>query len=146
MKSEEEIHLARTYIERGGDYQRAIDIYKEAMLVDPGNPRLKEALANAEARRYMTPATFAQARKGMDQDEVRRLLGQPNLNNVRTYPDRDVVGWFYPRDPRGTAAAVWFHKEDGRLVVYLTDFEALNPQAPPQPGAPPPAETRRSAA
>lgn len=147
MKSEEEIHLARAYIEQGGDYQRAIDIYKEAMLVDPDNPRLKEELANAEARRYMTLATFAQAQKGMDQDEVRRLLGQPNLNNVRAYPDRNVVGWFYPRDPHGTAAAVWFHKEDGRLVVYLTDFEALNPQAPPpQPAAAPPAEARRRAA
>jgi hypothetical protein len=146
MKSDEEIHLARTYIEQGGDYQRAIDIYKEAMLVDPDNPRLKEELAHAEARRYMTPATFAQAQKGMDQDEVRRLLGQPNLNNVRAYPDRDVVGWFYPRDASGTAAAIWFHKEDGRLVVYLTDFEALNPQSPPQPVAPPPAEARRSAA
>ena len=94
----------------------------------------------------MTRATFAQAQKGMDPDEVRRLLGQPNLNNVRTYPDRNVVGWFYPRDASGTAAAVWFHKEDGKLVVYLTDFDALNPQAPSQPGAPPPAETRRSAA
>lgn len=146
MKSEEEIYLARTYIERGGDYQRAIDIYKEAMLVDPDNPRLKEELAHAEARHYMTLEVFSQARKGMDQDEVRRLLGQPNLNNVRAYPDRDVVGWFYPRDTGGTAAAVWFHKEDGRLVVYLTDFEALNPQSPPQPAPPPPAETRRSAA
>jgi tetratricopeptide (TPR) repeat protein len=146
MKSDEEIHLARTYIEQGGDYQRAIDIYKEAMLVDPDNPRLKEELANAEARRYMTLTTFSQAQKGMDQDEVRRLLGQPNLNNVRAYPDRNVVGWFYPRDTSGTAAAVWFHKEDGRLVVYLTDFEALNPGAPPQPAAPPAAATRRSAA
>ncbi|HEY2293680.1 MAG TPA: hypothetical protein VGM86_23485 [Thermoanaerobaculia bacterium] len=129
MKSDEEISLARTWIEQGGDFQRAIDIYKEALVVDPDNPRLKEELARAEARRYMTRATFAQVQKGMEPDEVRRRLGAPNLNNVRSYPERGVTGWFYPRDAGGDAAAVWFHKEDGKTVVYLTDFDALHPPA-----------------
>jgi hypothetical protein len=129
MKSDEEIHLARTWIEQGGDFQRAIDIYKEALVVDPDNPRLKEELARAEGRRYMARATFAQVQKGMEPDEVRRLLGAPNLNNVRSYPERGVTGWFYPRDAGGDAAAVWFHKEDGKAVVYLTDFDALHPPA-----------------
>jgi tetratricopeptide (TPR) repeat protein len=135
MKSDEEIQLARTWIEQGGDFQRAIDIYKEALVVDPDNPRLKEELARAQARRYMTRETFAQARKGMEPDEVRRLLGAPNLNNVRSYPERGVTGWFYPRDANGDAAAVWFHKEDGKTVVYLTDFDALHPQPPAAPAA-----------
>jgi tetratricopeptide (TPR) repeat protein len=142
MKSDEEIHLARTWIEQGGDYQRAIDIYKEALLVDPDNSRLRAELAQAEARRYMTRETFAQARQGMEPDEVRRLLGSPNLNTVRNYPERGVTGWFYPRNAGGDAAAVWFHKEDGRMVVYLTDFDALHPQAAP----PSPAPAARSAA
>jgi len=140
MKSDEEILLARTWIEQGGDYQRAIDIYREALLVDPDNPRLKDELARAQARRYMTGATFAQVQKGMAPDEVRRLLGAPNLNNVRSYPERNVLGWFYPRDASGNAAAVWFHKEDGRYVVYLADFEALHPQQP-APASPPQARS-----
>jgi tetratricopeptide (TPR) repeat protein len=142
MKSDEEIYLARTWIEQGGDFQRAIDIYKEALVVDPDNPRLKDELARAEARRYMTRETFAQVRKGMEPDEVRRLLGSPNLNNVRGYPERGVTGWFYPRDAGGDAAAVWFHKEDGKTVVYLTDFDALHPQ----PASPAPAPAARRAA
>jgi tetratricopeptide (TPR) repeat protein len=129
MKSDEEIHLARAWIEQGGDFQRAIDIYKEALVVDPDNPRLKEELAQAEGRRYMKRETFAQVQKGMEPDEVRHLLGAPNLNNVRSYPERGVTGWFYPRNAGGDAAAVWFHKEDGRTVVYLTDFDALHPPA-----------------
>ncbi|PYQ59925.1 MAG: hypothetical protein DMF53_17990 [Acidobacteria bacterium] len=134
MKSDEEIHLARTWLEQGGDFQRAIDIYKEALVVDPDNPRLREELARAEGRRYMTHETFAQVQKGMEPDEVRRLLGAPNLNNVRNYPERGVTGWFYPRDAGGDAAAVWFHKEDGKTVVYLTDFDALHPpSAAPAP-------------
>jgi tetratricopeptide (TPR) repeat protein len=136
MKSDEESLLARTWIEQGGDYQRAIDIYKEALLVDPESSRLKAELARAEARRYMTRETFAQARKGMEPDAVRRLLGAPNLNNVRDYPERGVTGWFYPRDASGNAAAVWFHQEDGKTVVYLADFDAVHPQAaPPAPAA-----------
>lgn len=143
MKTDEDIHLARTFIEQGGDYQRAIDIYKEALAVDPGNPRLREELARAQARRYVTGEAFAQVQKGMDQEEVRRQLGQPNLNNVRNYAERGVVGWFYPKDASGAAAAVWFHKEDGRFTVYLTDFEAVRPAAPPETGPPqaPPSET-----
>jgi tetratricopeptide (TPR) repeat protein len=139
MKSDEEIVLARQFIEQGGDYQRAIDIYKEALAVDPGNPRLREELARAQARRYMTRETFDQVKEGMEQEEVRRLIGQPNLHNVRDYPDREVVGWFYPKDASGAAAAVWFHKESGRTTVYLLDFNALDPRAPaaPAPGPPP---------
>ncbi|HEX6898410.1 MAG TPA: tetratricopeptide repeat protein [Thermoanaerobaculia bacterium] len=150
MRSDEEIRLAREFIERGGDYQRAIDIYREALAVDPDNPRLREELARAEARRYMTRQTFSRVREGMDQEEVRRLLGQPNLHNVRTWPERGVAGWFYPKDARGSAAAVWFRQEGDRFIVYLHDFDALQPggaaggAAPPEPRRPrqpPPAPT-----
>lgn len=146
MRSDEEILLAREFIERGGDYQRAIDIYREALAVDPDNPRLREELARAESRRYMTRQTFSRVQEGMDQEQVRKLLGQPNLHNVRDWPERGVAGWFYPKDARGSAAAVWFRKEGDRFLVYLHDFDALQPggaggatpPAPRRPGRQPP--------
>jgi tetratricopeptide (TPR) repeat protein len=141
MKSDEDILLARQFIERGGDYQRAIDIYKEALIVDPAYSRLREELARAQARRYMTRQTFEQVKEGMDREEVRRLLGQPNLHNVRAYPDRDVIGWFYPKDASGAAAAVWFHKEGNRYTVYLFDFDALQPRPETGPAGPPQARS-----
>ncbi|MFL6192746.1 MAG: hypothetical protein ACJ75H_01140 [Thermoanaerobaculia bacterium] len=144
MKTDEDIHLARTFIDKGGDYQRAIDIYREALAVDPGNSRLREELARAEARRYVTREAFAQVQGGMDQEAVRKLLGQPNLNNVRAYGERGVVGWFYPKDASGAAAAVWFHKEAGRFTVYLADFDAIQPQAPPAEPPPAPAPPRET--
>jgi hypothetical protein len=129
MKGEEDIVLARQLIDEGGDYQRAIAIYKEDLAVDPGDPRLEEELAKAQGRRYMTREAFAQLRNGMSQDEVRGLLGAPNPHSVRDYPDRGVVGWFYPRDASGAAAAVWFAKKDGQYAVYLFDFDAIKPPA-----------------
>ncbi|HEX4964224.1 MAG TPA: hypothetical protein VF173_25600 [Thermoanaerobaculia bacterium] len=139
MKSDEDAVLARRFIDEGGDYQRAIAIYEEALAVDPDYPQLVEELARARSRRYTSREAFAQLKKGMSPEEVRGLLGPPNLHNVRDYPDRGVAGWFYPRDASGAAAAVWFAKNEGRMTVYLLDFDALkpvDPQTVPQKPAP----------
>lgn len=148
MKGGEDIVLARQLIDEGGDYQRAIAIYKEDLVIDPGEPRLEEELAKAQARRYMARETFAQLKKGMSQDEVRGVLGAPNPHSVRDYPDRGVVGWFYPKDASGAAAAVWFAKNDGRHAVYLFDFDAIKPPSasPAPPEAPPKPSPTPSAA
>ena len=59
----------------------------------------------------------------------RRVLGQVNLHNVREYPDKDVVAWFYPTAEDGSAAAVWFQpaKDGGALEVYQIKFKAIDP-------------------
>jgi tetratricopeptide (TPR) repeat protein len=125
MKSDEEIHLAHQFIEQGGDYRRAIEIYEAALSVDPDNPRLQGELAGARAHRYMTAERFSQVKKGMTQDEVRAILGQPNVRDVRDFPERGVSAWFYTKDADGRAAAVWFAKEKGGLTVYQADFNAV---------------------
>lgn len=128
LKSDEDILRAREFIERGGDYQGAIAIYEDALAVDPDNPRLKEGLATARARRYMTAELFTRVKPGMSEDQVRALLGQPNLHNVRDYPERGVVAWFYPKDASGAAAAVWFERQESRAAVYKVDFDAIEPR------------------
>ncbi len=134
MKADQDIEAARALVEHGGDYPRAIALYQEDLALDPGNPRLRAELARAQGRRYMTRASFAQVQAGMDPETVRRLLGAPRPDDVRGYPEKGVTAWFYPKDALGSAAAVWFHREDGRLAVYLADFNAL---APPPPSPPP---------
>jgi len=126
MKSDEDILLAREYIEEAGDYRRAIEIYETALAADPDNPRLRAELETARARRYVTPERFALVREGMTQDEIRRLLGPPNLLDVRDYPERGVTAWFYPKDASGAAAAVWFRK-GAPPEAYLLDFDAIQP-------------------
>lgn len=126
MKSDEDIILARDYIQRGGDYRRAIEIYNAALMVDPEYDRLKEGLAEAQGRRYLTKDLFDQVKKGMTQAEVRGLLGQPNLHNVRDYPDRGVEAWFFPKNAEGAAAAVWFEKQGDAMKAYRLDYNAIS--------------------
>jgi hypothetical protein len=145
MKSDEEIAVAHEFIARSGDYRRACEIYEAALSADPDNPRLREELARARAARYVSAEKFSRVAPGMTAEQVRAALGPPNAHDVRAYPSKGVVGWFYPRDASGAAAAVWFEKRDGKLTVYLCDWSALPAPTPPQaPTAPlpsPPAET-----
>lgn len=136
MKSDEDILLAREYIEEAGDYRRAIEIYETALAADPENPRLRTELETAKARRYVTRERFALVREGMAQEEIRRLLGPPNLQDVREYPERGVTAWFYPKDASGAAAAVWFRKGDSTIEAYQLDFDAIQPPAAATPGTP----------
>ena len=129
MKSDEDIALAREWIDKGGDYKRAIDIYNNALRFDPDNEAVKAALADAEANRYMTAERFKGVKKGMTEAEVRAVLGQVNLHNVKPFPDRNVTAWFYPTGDNGAAAAVWFEeKKDGINKVYRLNYEEVKPQ------------------
>jgi len=127
MKGDEDMALAQEWIDKGGDYKRAIDIYTTALQLDPENERLLAALAAAEANRYMSADRFAQAEEGMSREEVRALLGQPNLHNIRQYADRGVVAWFYPTSATGDAAGVWFEVNDetGESSAYQLRYDAI---------------------
>ena len=124
MKSDEDIVLAQEYIDKGGEYGRAIEIYKQLLISDPDNEKVLAAKALAEEMRYMTEERLGEVKKGMTEDEVRELLGTPKGTNVREF-DNGVIGWFYPKEERYTAAAVFFRDKEGVLKVYQTDFEAV---------------------
>lgn len=122
LKSSEDVAIAREFIELGGDYRRAIDIYNQALSIDPDNAELKAALADAEAKRFMTPERFAAVKKGMGEAEVVAALGRPLARNVRDYPEKKVSAWFYPKNDTGEAAGVFFND---KKTVYSTDFDAV---------------------
>lgn len=129
MKSDEDIVYAREYIREGGDYSRAIDIYTAALSVDPDNPDLKAALAQAESDRYMSEERFSQVKNGMSDDQVRQLLGPPFHRNVRDY-ENGTVGWFYPTDANRSAAAIYFRRDGDDLEVYNVDYRAVVNEGP----------------
>lgn len=125
LKAQEDILIAMEFIDRGGEYQRAIDIISSSLTIDPTNELLLEAKANAEALRYMTQERFDQVKKGMTPDEVRELLGVPKSNNKREF-ENGITGWFYQKEtPPNSAAGIFFQEKKGELVVYKTDFDAV---------------------
>jgi len=129
MKSSEDVILAREWIVKGGDYKRAIEIVNTALIFDADSPELQAALTEFEANRYMSEEKFAAAEKGMTEAQIRRVLGQVNLHNIREYPDKEVVAWFYPTAEDGKAAAIWFqpNKKTSVLEVYQIKYEAIDP-------------------
>ena len=124
MKSEVDMLFAEEYIESGGDYAKALEIYDLALRNDPDNEKLQQAKASAEASRYMTKERLDQVKKGMTDEEVRALLGTPKSQYVREF-EGNKIGWFYPKEEPKTAAGVYFDDKKGTLTVYETDFDAI---------------------
>lgn len=126
LKIEEDVLVAREWIDRGGDYKRAITILEQSLPLDPENALLQAELASAQEQRFVTEERFGGVKKDMTQDEVREVLGPVNLRNVKEYPERKVTLWLYPKDEAGNAAGVYYRKKGDELKVYQTNFSAVN--------------------
>jgi len=126
MKVEEDMLLAQEYIDRGGNYPKAISIYQDSLQFAPDNAELQAALARAEEMRY--------------QDEVRNAIGQPNLSNIKKFPEDNVEAWFYAVDANGSAAAVWFRERNGQMMSYKLNFAEVVRDGPTVVGGEEPAE------
>lgn len=118
IKAGEEILLAQEYIDRGGDYGRAIGIYEEILKLDPENQAAQAAKADAEQMRYITPERFAQVTKGMTRDQVREVLGPPYYRNIKEYPEQGIILWPYAKAPGGAASGIYFRKKGDRYEAY----------------------------
>jgi len=130
MKSDEDLATGQDFIDRGGEYQRAIDIFQQSLAFDPEYQALHDAIAKANDLRFMSEERFAEVKKKMTQAEVRKLLGALKGTNIQEFPERNVVGWFYRKD-NGGAAAVYFkekRKDDGNWLVYEADYDAIKPK------------------
>jgi hypothetical protein len=132
LKSGEDLAVAREWIERGGDYRRAIAIYEAQLHADPGYSPLRAALAAATAGQFVDPDRVASVEPGMTRAEVRDLLGPVNLRNVVQRPTEHVEAWFYPRAKGGTAA-IYFRYDAGRhaFLVYRAEAAAGSTTPPP---------------
>lgn len=129
MKAEIDIIYAQEYIDRGGDYQRAIDIYSQALRSDPTNEKLLAAKAEAEKLQHMDEERFSLVKKGMTQAEVRGVLGTVKNTNVREFTEQNRIGWFYRKEDGGAAGVYFKEKSQGsdNWVVEIFDFDAIKP-------------------
>lgn len=124
IKTEEDLDFAQEYINKGGDYDRAIRIYEQVLAYDPDNPEVLAALERARELRYVDAERFARVEVGMTKAEVREALGPVNLRNTRTYEDLGVEAWYYLKGLHGRPAVVYFWERGGRWEVYRAEFDA----------------------
>jgi hypothetical protein len=133
LKSDEDIEVASEWIEQGGDYRRAIEIYETQLEHDPDYPRLVQALERARAARFASAAAVAGVKPGMTPSEVRALLGPVNLRQVLHRPAERLLAWYYPQADGGRVG-VFFRYDGDRhaFLVYETQREAT--VEAPKPG------------
>ncbi|MCM2315521.1 MAG: hypothetical protein NDJ92_10265 [Thermoanaerobaculia bacterium] len=125
--AKEKIRIGDGYMEILARYDRAINMYRAALYVDPDNEEAKRKLELAEARRYIDTDGFAKLKSGMRELEVQAVVGVPREDWIRQKIEgaRVFSVWIYPRRDGG-AAAVYF--EGG--VVYHTNWDAAPAPTP----------------
>lgn len=125
--AKEKIRIGDGYMEILARYDRAINMYRAALYVDPNNEEAKRKLELAEARRYIDPDEFAKLKSGMRELDVQSVIGVPREDWIRQKIEgaRVFSVWIYPRRDGG-AAAVYF--EAG--VVYHTNWDAAPAPTP----------------
>lgn len=120
MYSDENIRVAQEYIDRAGDYPKALDILKEAIKIDPDYPKLQEALRHVHEWQYITRERFDKVKKGMSMKQVKEICGNPNIKYIKEEKKASgkITAWFYPKEDK-TATGIYFL--NGR--VYQKQWE-----------------------
>src|SRR5438552_2868359 len=107
-------------------YDRALQEYRAALLLDPDSADIRQRITMTESRRFVPMSTFASVKNGMKEDEVRRLVGLPREDWIKQVVQNNRVYsvWIYPKEDGG-ASAIYF--DNG--VVYHTNWNAAAPPA-----------------
>ena len=117
----EKIIIGDQYMQVLARYDRAVNMYQEALALDPANAAARQRLEEAQRRRFLSMDLFTGVRNGMSEAEVQRLLGMPREDWIKQVIQKDKVYtvWIYPKQDGG-ASAVYF--ENG--LVYHTNWNA----------------------
>jgi len=129
LLAREKIMLGDEYMTVLSRYDKAMDLYREALELQPDSADAKSRIATAEQRRFVSMTAFANVKTGMKEEAVQGLVGLPREDWIKQVVQNNRVYsvWIYPKADGG-ASAVYF--DNG--VVYHTNWNAA---APPASGA-----------
>jgi tetratricopeptide (TPR) repeat protein len=127
MFAREKIALGDEYMGVLSRYDRAIELYREALRYEPQNPDALRKIGEAEQRRFVSMTAFAMVKTAMKEDEVQKMVGMPREDWIKQVVQNNRVYsvWIYPKSDGG-ASAIYF--DNG--VVYHTNWNAAAPQPP----------------
>lgn len=123
----EKIIMGDEYMEYLARYDKALELYRAAVELDPASADAKQRVVLAQQRRFVSMTPFANVKKGMKEDEVRKQVGLPREDWIKQVVQNNRVYsvWIYPKEDGG-ASAIYF--DNG--VVYHTNWNAAAPPAP----------------
>ena len=126
LLAREKIMLGDEYMSVLARYDKAIELYREALELQPGSADAQQRITLAEQRRYVSMADFANVKTGMKEDAVQRLVGLPREDWIKQVSQNNRIYsvWIYPKADGG-ASAIYF--DNG--VVYHTNWNAAAPPA-----------------
>jgi tetratricopeptide (TPR) repeat protein len=129
LLAREKVIVGDEYMNVLSRYDKAIELYREALQIDPSNADAAQRIAAAEAKRFVSMDAFAAVKQGMREADVRRLVGLPREDWIKqvVQNNRVYAVWIYPKADGG-ASAVYF--DNG--VVYHTNWNAAAPSSQPQ--------------
>ena len=124
LLAREKIMLGDEYMTVLSRYDKAIDLYREALQFQPDSPDAQQRIATAEQRRFVSMTAFANVKTGMKEEAVQGLVGLPREDWIKQVVQNNRVYsvWIYPKADGG-ASAVYF--DNG--VVYHTNWNAAAP-------------------
>lgn len=123
----EKIIMGDEYMQYLSRYDKALELYKSAVELDPTSVDAKQRVALAEGNRFVSMTAFANVKNGLKEDDVRRIVGLPREDWIKQVVQNSRVYsvWIYPKEDGG-ASAIYF--DNG--VVYHTNWNAAAPPAP----------------
>jgi len=124
LLAREKIMLGDEYMTVLSRYDKAIDLYREALQFQPDSAEAQQRIATAEQRRFVSMTAFANVKTGMKEEAVQGLVGLPREDWIKQVVQNNRVYsvWIYPKADGG-ASAVYF--DNG--VVYHTNWNAAAP-------------------
>jgi tetratricopeptide (TPR) repeat protein len=122
----EKIIMGDEYMQYLSRYDKALDLYRAAVELDPSSVDAKQRVALAEQRRFVSMTGFANVKSGMKEDVVRGMVGLPREDWIKQVVQNGRVYsvWIYPKEDGG-ASAIYF--DNG--IVYHTNWNAAAPSA-----------------
>ena len=126
VMAREKILLGDQYMNVLARYDMAIQLYRQALEIQPANKDIQQRIALAERRRFVSMSAFAAVKTGMREEDVRKLVGFPREDWIKQVLQNNRVYsvWIYPKSDGG-ASAIYF--DNG--VVYHTNWNAAAPTA-----------------
>jgi tetratricopeptide (TPR) repeat protein len=122
----EKIIMGDEYMQYLSRYDKALDLYRAAVELDPSSADAKQRVTLAEQRRFVSMTGFANVKSGMKEDIVRGMVGLPREDWIKQVVQNGRVYsvWIYPKEDGG-ASAIYF--DNG--IVYHTNWNAAAPSA-----------------